>query len=650
MDIKLKRSDREPLYIISFVVCMCAFLTCIVSITAAATLNGYAWYMEADPYVIQENGQYNSILEYFQENYESFPKIWLVIESHMKIWLILAIASGFVALIALIYLVVTVGKRDEAGQIIMSRFDRIFSELQLAAILAIFFLGGAAFTTMARDTIECVYEMSGGISAFSIVMDATFGIVIGFGSAAMGLALILSGVKKIKAGKFIAHSLCGMIFSGMYRDVYKSGGAIRRVMLLMILTCVLSATVFLAPVVLIMILLFIPKWMRKYEEIRNGLEEVSNGNLDYKIPMQGDDELDHLAGEINKITEATSAAVQNELKVQRMKTDLISNVSHDLKTPLTSMVTYIDLLKTEGLDSPNASQYLDILQQKTERLRQLTEDLFEAAKASSGATPVRMSRVDLLSLVNQGLGELNEYVEESCLEFVVSASKERYFVKADGQHLWRVISNLLGNVLKYSQSGTRVYITFAHQQADGGNLVVLEIKNISKQSLNIDPAELMERFKRGDESRATEGSGLGLAIAKDLMKLMGGWLDIAIDGDLFKAKIMLHAASEDDPIVADMEDIGDMSFRDSMDDLGQQKDSDDITDLNHADSLTFIDEMKTGIDETIPSADISSRNVLSGIEQTQTSASAVASSAVSAVSQGNLQRLRQAGRHSTESM
>lgn len=645
MDIKLKNSDKRPLYIISFVVCVCAFLTCIISIIAAATLNGYSWYMEADPYVIQENGQYGSILDYIQENHENFPKIWLVIESHIKIWLILAITSGFIALIGLIYLVVTVGRRDEMGRIIISRFDRIFSELQLAAILAVFFLGGAIFTQMAQNIIECIYEMNGGISAFDIVIEATFGIVIGFGAAALGLALILSGVKKIKAEAFITHSICGLVFCGMYRDVYKSSSAMRRVMLLMIFICILSATVFLAPVVLIMILLFTPKWMHKYEEIRNGLEEVSNGNLDYKIPMQGDNELDHLASEINKITEATSIAVQNELKVQRMKTDLISNVSHDLKTPLTSMVTYIDLMKTEGLDSPNAPQYLDILQRKTERLRQLTEDLFEAAKASSGATPVRMSRVDLLSLVNQGLGELNEYVEESHLEFVVAAPKERYFVKADGQHLWRVISNLLGNVLKYSQTGTRVYITLAHQQTDTGNLVFMEIKNISKQSLNIDPSELMERFKRGDESRATEGSGLGLAIAKDLMKLMGGWLDIAIDGDLFKAKIMLHAASEDDPIVADMDDMKDMSGMDGVDGMEVMNHSMDMNaaDIGDATESGSVDadvaDDLMGLGPECGPGDMDDLDSPSHMDTTNSP---------SAVSQGNLQRLRKAGQRAIE--
>lgn len=242
------------------------------------------------------------------------------------------------------------------------------------------------------------------------------------------------------------------------------------------------------------------------------------------------------------MTEATNIAVDNEVRNQRMKTDLISNVSHDLKTPLTSMITYIDLLKHEGLDSENAEQYLDVLEQKTQRLYQLTEDVFEASKASSGTMPVEMSCLDFFSLLNQGLGEMDEKVESSGLEFVIDHPEERYMVMADGRLLWRVLSNLLSNVFKYSQDHTRVYIDFYKQQGQ----IVMEMKNISRHSLNVDPKTLTERFKRGDESRHIEGSGLGLTIAKDLMKLMGGRIDIIIDGDLFKVKIILNEAQEKD--------------------------------------------------------------------------------------------------------
>ncbi|OPY57820.1 MAG: Alkaline phosphatase synthesis sensor protein PhoR [Pelotomaculum sp. PtaU1.Bin035] len=235
--------------------------------------------------------------------------------------------------------------------------------------------------------------------------------------------------------------------------------------------------------------------------------------------------------------------MQNELKNQRMKADLISNVSHDLKTPLTSIITYIDLLKQEGLDSLAAPKYLEILDQKSIRLKKLTEDLFDAAKASSGAIPVRFEKVDMLSLVNQGLGEMSDRIETSNLEFKINAQKEKYYIHADGQLLWRVVENLLGNVLKYAQEGSRVYIDLYEQNSKlvKSPNVVLEIKNISKMELNIDADELMERFKRGDESRTTEGSGLGLAIAKDLVRLQNGRFEIKIDGDLFKAIVMLES-------------------------------------------------------------------------------------------------------------
>lgn len=320
----------------------------------------------------------------------------------------------------------------------------------------------------------------------------------------------------------------------------------RKVVLITLLICIGSATVVLAPVLAILIIVFAPKWINHFEEIKKGVNEVKSGNLTYKIPVHGEGELDELAKGINEISEASNVAIQNELKNQRMKTDLISNVSHDLKTPLTSIITYIDLLKREGLDSADAPKYLDILDQKSIRLKKLTEDLFDAAKASSGAIPVKFEKMDLLSLINQGLGEMSDRIEASNLEFRLTAEKEKHYVRADGQLLWRVVENLLGNVLKYAQENSRVYIDIKEQGGGNGKLpmTVLEIKNISKVELNIDADELMERFKRGDESRSTEGSGLGLAIAKDLVRLQNGWFEIFIDGDLFKAVVMLESNLE----------------------------------------------------------------------------------------------------------
>jgi signal transduction histidine kinase len=251
-----------------------------------------------------------------------------------------------------------------------------------------------------------------------------------------------------------------------------------------------------------------------------------------------------LARGVNAISDASGAAIQNELKAQRLKTDLISGVSHDIKTPLTSIITYVDLLKREGPDSPQAAEYIDVLDQKSQRLKKLTEDLFEAAKASSGSIPVRMETIDLLSLIRQGLGEMNEGILARRLDVILHFEAEKHYVCADGQLLWRIVENLLGNVQKYALEGSRVYIDLSEKRTAGGGMTLLEIKNISKDRLNIGAEELMERFTRGDASRATEGSGLGLAIAKDLARLQNGWFELKIDGDLFKAMLMLETRQE----------------------------------------------------------------------------------------------------------
>jgi signal transduction histidine kinase len=287
------------------------------------------------------------------------------------------------------------------------------------------------------------------------------------------------------------------------------------------------------------------RWAARYGELKRGVEKIAGGDLAYKIPVPDGaaSEFDKLSLKVNEIGSATELAMQSEIRNQRLKTDLISNVSHDLKTPLTSIITYTDLLKKEGADSANAAEYIGIIEEKSHRLKKLTEDLFEAAKASSGAMPVRREKVDLLSLINQDLVELGDGLAGIGLNVIVGAEKEHYYVNADSQLLWRVVDNLLNNVRKYAMPGSRVYIELKDYSGGaplaGRGTTSLEIKNISAAGLNIPAEELMERFKRGDDSRATEGSGLGLSIAKDLVRLMDGRFDISIDGDLFKATMTL---------------------------------------------------------------------------------------------------------------
>ena len=284
----------------------------------------------------------------------------------------------------------------------------------------------------------------------------------------------------------------------------------------------------------------------KLAEIRSGVIEVKSGNLTHKISVKEDEngpktDLDQLASDINHISEATNAAVQNEIKNQRLKTDLISNVSHDLKTPLTSMISYLDILEKEGLDSPDAPAHLAVVKEKTERLRTLTEELFEAAKASSGNIPCEIEDIDIAALIDQSLAEMGDRLAKKKLKIKKNIRTDNTIVRADGKLLYRVFENLLSNISKYALDRSRVYIDVTEPSTSSGKLLV-EVKNISKAELNISPDELMERFTRGDSSRNTEGSGLGLAIAKDLTTLMGGVFEISIDGDMFKASILLDRA------------------------------------------------------------------------------------------------------------
>jgi signal transduction histidine kinase len=297
--------------------------------------------------------------------------------------------------------------------------------------------------------------------------------------------------------------------------------------------------------VLVLALYFSVKWSKRYGELKRGVEELARGNLEYNIPVDGDakSEFEKLSLKVNEIGDAAGIAVQSELKSQRLKTDLISNVSHDLKTPLTSIITYTDLMKKEGLDSGNAPEYLKIIDEKGRRLKKLTEDLFEAAKASSGSLPVRNGRIDLRALIDQELVEYGDGLAGVDLTVVVGAEKEHYYVSADSQLIWRVVDNLLNNVRKYAMPGSRVYIDLSEREPVSGArpTTSLEIKNTSAAMLNIPAEDLLERFQRGDEARATEGSGLGLSIANDLVRLMGGRFEISIDGDLFKATVTLES-------------------------------------------------------------------------------------------------------------
>jgi len=246
------------------------------------------------------------------------------------------------------------------------------------------------------------------------------------------------------------------------------------------------------------------------------------------------------AENLNRIHASVQTAVEKQLKSERLKTELITNVSHDIKTPLTSIVNYVDLLKKQDVQDETAQEYIEVLDRQSTRLKKLIEDLMEASKASTGNINVNLAPLDSVELVKQVAGEYVDRLRDKGLELMVSLPQREVPVLADGQLLWRVFDNLLSNAQKYSQPGTRVYLDLQ----EAGGQVVVTFRNISAYSLNISGDELMERFVRGDSSRHTEGSGLGLSIARSLIELMNGHFGIVIDGDLFKAQVMLSHLPE----------------------------------------------------------------------------------------------------------
>ena len=272
--------------------------------------------------------------------------------------------------------------------------------------------------------------------------------------------------------------------------------------------------------------------------IMDGLKKISDGELQYKIKtdtLTGKQKV--MAEYINNIGSGLDAAVENSLKKERMQTELITNVSHDLKTPLTSIINYVDLMKRENPTDPKIQEYLRILDEKSQRLKVLTEDVVEASKASTGNIKLEMNDIDFVEMVQQVIGEFEEKFKEKNLTMMVHFTDEPSIIYADGQRMWRVLENVFGNVVKYAMEGTRVYAEISNRNKK----VTFSLKNISAQPLNISADELTERFIRGDVARNTEGSGLGLSIAKSLTELQGGEFKLYLDGDLFKVMITFVA-------------------------------------------------------------------------------------------------------------
>ena len=274
--------------------------------------------------------------------------------------------------------------------------------------------------------------------------------------------------------------------------------------------------------------------------LRDGAKKMSEGNLEEKIEnkfLRGC--FRDFAGHLNTLGDVCVESARQQMKSERMKTELITNVSHDIKTPLTSIINYVDLLQRTD-DEQQRREYLEVLDRQSQQLKKLIEDLMEMSKASSGNVAVEITPTDVGEAVNQALGEFIDKLEQRDLKVMLKAPSAPLMARCDGRHLWRVLSNVLSNVVKYAMPGTRVYVDVLSREGQAE----ISVKNISAEMLGVSADELLERFVRGDSSRNTEGNGLGLNIARSLMELQGGQLDLVVDGDLFKVVLTLNLAAE----------------------------------------------------------------------------------------------------------
>lgn len=296
---------------------------------------------------------------------------------------------------------------------------------------------------------------------------------------------------------------------------------------------------FMAMLLNIAILCYLLIVTAQMQQLRKAGEQLASGNLSFRVDTKKMFAVFKRHGNhLNSISEGATLAVEQRMKSERLKTELITNVSHDIKTPLTSIINYVDLLKKTELPE-TAREYVDVLDRQSARLSKLTTDLLEASKASTGNVQTNLVETDLVELVNQAVAEYQTKLEQAQLTVVVNAPNAPLIAMLDGTLTWRVLNNLLSNATKYSQTNTRIYIDIAKKN----QFAVISVKNISKDSLNINADDLMERFVRGDSSRSTEGSGLGLNIAKSLVEVQKGSLALSIDGDLFKATIAFPVAN-----------------------------------------------------------------------------------------------------------
>lgn len=491
-----------------------------------------------------------------QDDYKMYYTAWQNDASDWEVWLIAAGISAAAALLFLIIVLVQTGKQVCTPEIRLNVIDRLPVESVLFVKVTLGWFALAGIFEMEWYFSVAVLMMFRYIRGNLFDWLLPLAITVLFAIAVyLGLSILRGMVRRFRAGKWWQNTLVYRLLrpiGRLLRQIWNMGRMVFDNLPLAgkwIAGCAIFGlwTLFVIHASGFVVLwfftalaagLFLCVYMLELDVIRRTAKKIAAGDINAHVdtarlhgaPKQIGDSLNHIG-------DAISVAVEDRMKSERFRTELITNVSHDLKTPLTSIINYTDLLSKEEIGNETAKEYVDVLSRQAVRLKKLTEDLLEASKASSGSLSVSLQPTDAVELLTQAVGEYEERFAARGLHTVLDIRHNPLWISADGKHLWRVFDNLLGNICKYSMSGTRVYLTAEAV----GKTVVLTFRNITENPITVTAEELTERFVRGDVSRHTEGSGLGLAIADSLCKLQGGTLSLTVDGDLFKAVVTFAA-------------------------------------------------------------------------------------------------------------
>lgn len=477
------------------------------------------------------------LMEKILENYKNLGK---------NVYIILPVCLALLLLIA-IYLIISIGHSKGKDEIDLNDLDRI--PLEIIAFVAVLFLG------ISIVILDSIGNFEQNIDLFISLLVTTYVVVY-----VVCAVLFDTTVKRIKAKTLIKNTLtykCWRWFVCLFKKIMNqfkniwcqstiSKSIVKKLLFVLIGYCMVAVIligifqgfgVILDLGLAIFIFYKIVERINYFTKIEKHLKEIYEGN--HPAKLQSTDftsEFQNMVTYINDISNGFENAIEEGIKSERLKTELITNVSHDIKTPLTSIINYVDLLKKEEIENEKVKEYIEVLENKSQRLKKLTEDLIEASKASSGNVKLKIETINIGELIKQSIGEFEDKFKAKSLELINNIPSEAIYINADNRYMYRIIENIFSNVAKYSMDNSRVYIDVMQKEKK----VYITVKNISKDILNISEEELMQRFVRGDKSRTTEGSGLGISISKSLAEIQKGTMSIKVDGDLFKVELIFN--------------------------------------------------------------------------------------------------------------